>query len=170
LLDEYMARMPDDTMARLVSQINDYTSERLSLSRLPYAERIKRMKIPTKLFAEADVYTRVARGLTVHFNGSVFPSARSIAQLRNAQGLVCVCRWQLTHDGALPASLEDATRAAGIPVPLIDPYINEPVRLTTIDGQPVVYCVGADGKDDKARKDAWRPLYDGDELLAIPKR
>ncbi|MBN1588030.1 MAG: hypothetical protein JW888_00780 [Pirellulales bacterium] len=32
-----------------------------------------------------------------------------------------------------------------------DPYSDRPMRMTTVDGQPVVYSVGLDGKDDRAR-------------------
>jgi hypothetical protein len=171
-LDELMSEMPDDAMARQVASINEYTREELALDPLPYAERLKRMKTPTKLFSETDIYTRVARQLTVYGarESAVRAFAAGIALVRNAQALVCVRRWQLTHDGALPDSLEDATRAAGIPEPLIDPYTNEPVRLTVVDGQPVTYCVGPDGDDDLAQKDARRTPNDGDELLALPKK
>jgi hypothetical protein len=32
-----------------------------------------------------------------------------------------------------------------------DPYTDQPLRMTTIQGQPVIYSVGPDGKDDQAR-------------------
>jgi hypothetical protein len=38
----------------------------------------------------------------------------------------------------------------------VDPFNGKPMRLTRRDGQPVVYSVGRDGKDDGAQTDSDR--------------
>ena len=76
--------------------------------------------------------------------------------VRDAQGLVAVRRWQLRHAGASPPSLADAAKDAGLPAVPIDPYTGGPIRMAVIADQPVVYCVGEDGRDDQGRKDAIR--------------
>ena len=52
----------------------------------------------------------------------------------------------------------------------IDPYADRPMRMTFIDGRPVVYSVGLDGKDDRGLVE-WDFNPDdphGDVLFPLP--
>ena len=70
--------------------------------------------------------------------------------LRATQCLIALRRWQLTQT-APPPDLAAVVKAAGMPQVPIDPYSDRPLLMTTLAGQPVVYSVGKDGKDDQAR-------------------
>ncbi len=74
---------------------------------------------------------------------------RAEAILRGTQCLVALRRWQLQHE-ELPKDLDTLVKAAGMPGVPIDPYCDQPLRMAVIEGKPVIYCVGPDGKDDKA--------------------
>ncbi len=74
---------------------------------------------------------------------------RGMTTLIGTKCLVCLRRWQLTHSDA-PPDLESVLRDAGVSGLAIDPFGDgEPLRLTTIDGKPVIYSIGADGIDDQ---------------------
>jgi hypothetical protein len=74
--------------------------------------------------------------------------AKQQACHRGTQCLIALRRWQLEHD-TLPPDLTTVVKAAGMQQVPIDPYSHQPFRMTTIEGQPVIYSVGGDGKDDK---------------------
>jgi hypothetical protein len=75
---------------------------------------------------------------------------RGEARLHGTQCLVALRRWRLDHAGA-PPDLDRLVKAAGLPRVPIDPFAGEPLRLAILDGQPVIYSVGSDRKDDKAQ-------------------
>jgi hypothetical protein len=77
---------------------------------------------------------------------------REEATLRGTQCLIALRRWQLEHT-ELPPDLDTLVKAAGMSGVPIDPYSDQPLRMTLIEGKPVVYSVGLDGKDDKALSD-----------------
>ena len=55
----------------------------------------------------------------------------------------------------------------------VDPFDGKPMRLTALDGQPVVYSVGRDGKDDGGQIDSdrdQRPSGDLIDRLTSPVR
>ena len=79
-------------------------------------------------------------------------SLREEATLRGTQCLIALRRWQLEHE-ELPQDLDTLVKAAGMPGVPIDPYSDQPLRMTVIEGKPVIYSVGPDGKDDKALSD-----------------
>ena len=51
----------------------------------------------------------------------------------------------------------------------IDPYDNQPIRLAVVDGQPTVYSIGQDGRDDGGKIDNARSPDSGDVLLRLPR-
>jgi hypothetical protein len=82
---------------------------------------------------------------------------REEATLRGTRCLVALRRWQLEH-AELPQDLDTLVKAAGMPRVPIDLYSDQPLRMTVIEGKPVIYFVGPDGKDDKAllEWEGWR--------------
>ena len=42
-----------------------------------------------------------------------------------------------------------------------DPYSGQPMRMTTIRGESVIYSVAMDGKDDRGRMDVWENYKHG---------
>ena len=95
--------------------------------------------------------------------------ASAKARCRTAQALLAVRRWQLSHDGDLPPSIEAAAKDAGLRSVPIDPFDGRPIRFTIFDGQPTVYSVGQDGRDDGGRIDNSRTPDSGDVLLRLPR-
>ncbi len=77
---------------------------------------------------------------------------RAEATLRGTKCLIALRRWQLEHTG-LPKDLEVVVKAAGMPEVPIDPFSDQPLRMAVVQGEPVVYSVGKDGRDDKALAD-----------------
>ena len=98
---------------------------------------------------------------------SIQAFVRNQAALRGTQCLVALRRWQLEHR-ELPPNLDALVKAAGMKAVPIDPYCDQPMRMTVIEGAPVVYSVGPDGKDDKALK-VWnfRPGEPGDYVFRL---
>jgi len=94
---------------------------------------------------------------------------RAEVSLRGTKCLVALRRWQLEHDG-LPPDLETIVKAAGMPSVPADPYTGRPMQMTTINGEPVIYSVAMDGKDDRGRVDIWKspqPGQVGDLLFRL---
>ncbi len=79
---------------------------------------------------------------------------RNQVRLAAFKTLICVRRWQLEHGQPVPPDLATAWQEAGVTQPVIDGYgTGEPLRLTAIAGQPVVYSVGPDGLDQNGLRD-----------------
>ena len=78
------------------------------------------------------------------------PCLRNQAALRGTQCLVALRRWQLEHRES-PPNLDTLVKAAGMKSVPMDPYSDQPMRMTVLQGTPVIYSVGPDGKDDKAQ-------------------
>ena len=93
------------------------------------------------------------------------------AYLRGTQCLVALGRWQLENDQP-PEDLQTVVKAAGMTGVPMDPYCDQPMRMTTIQGQTVIYSVGLDGKDDQARSewDLNHTTPSGDLLFCLPAR
>jgi len=92
---------------------------------------------------------------------------RSQAALHCTECLIALRRWQLSHR-ELPPDLDALIKAAGMTAVPVDPYSDQPMRMTLIQGTPVIYSVGPDGKDDKALK-VWnlRPGEPGDYVFRL---
>lgn len=65
--------------------------------------------------------------------------------------LAAVRKWQLDNDGANPINLKQALMAAGIQVSPIDPHSGKSFNYVAGE-QVLVYSVGPDGKDDRAKQ------------------
>ena len=53
-------------------------------------------------------------------------------------------------------------------VPL-DPYDGKAMRLAVLDGKPVIYSVGRDGRDDGGQKDSKLDMQPGDLIYRLPQ-
>jgi hypothetical protein len=94
---------------------------------------------------------------------------RSQAALRGTQCLVALRRWQLEQRQP-PKDLQAVAKAAGMSGVPIDPYSDQPMRMATIQGQPVIYSVGPDEKDDQAQPaqfDQNSKMFQGDFVFPL---
>jgi hypothetical protein len=93
--------------------------------------------------------------------------ARHRAMIAGTQCLLAVKRYQLSH-GKLPENLADATKDASMKDMPLDPYDGQPMKYAVLDGQPVVYSIGLDKKDDGGRVDwGWDTQKPGDYIFRI---
>ena len=133
-----------------------------------YLERIRRSSTRPPSMDQADMHTRVTRGLSsAAFVAFTQALARSKARLRAAVGLIVVRRWQVGHSGNTPQSLEAAAKEAGLPSVPVDPYDGQPIRFALVEGKPTVYSVGQDAVDDGGRIDNARMPDSGDVVLRL---
>ncbi len=67
------------------------------------------------------------------------------------KALVALHQWRIKHKGTLPSSLEEVMKDLGYPDLPIDAFSNMPLRLTVLNGEPVIYSVGPNGVDEQAK-------------------
>ena len=168
-LDAIIARTTPEELSRQVEKLNEHYRALLGTANAPYRERIRVSTQRSKSLDTLDVHTRVTNGLLSDYAAFTRALSRSRAMIRAAEGLIVVRRWQLRHgrDDA-PPSLDAAAKEAGLPSLPVDPYDGRPIRLADVNGQPTVYAIGPDGKDDGGRIDGDRSPDSGDLLLRLP--
>ena len=86
--------------------------------------------------------------------------ARHRTYHRGTKCLVALRRWQLEHDTP-PSDLTAVIQAAGMKEVPTDPFSGQPMRMTMVNGEPVIYSVAMDGKDDRGRVDVWESSQRG---------
>jgi DNA-directed RNA polymerase subunit RPC12/RpoP len=95
---------------------------------------------------------------------------RGAAILRGTKCLVALRRWQFEHPQP-PPDLAALARSAGMTAVPLDPYTDQPLRMTTMMGWPVIYSIGPDGKDDRASPaqfDQKSGIFRGDFVFRLP--
>jgi hypothetical protein len=78
--------------------------------------------------------------------------------------LLALRQWRLSNRG-LPNSLASIVVGAGLKSVPIDPYDGKPCKLAAVDGEPFVYSVGRDGKDDGGLVDSDRDQRPAGDLI-----
>jgi len=99
-------------------------------------------------------------------SGGIEAYLRTEALLGGTKCLIALRRWQLEHR-ELPPDLESLVKAAGMARVPNDPYCDQPLRMTAIQGEPVIYSVGKDGRDDKALSDWKNGTQPGDYIFRL---
>ena len=169
-LDAFMSRTTPDELGAQLHKINEFYTALLGAANATYPERIRKSDERPESLEAVDIHTRVTRGLlSSALTAFTQNLASSKARLHAAIGLIAVRRWQLAHNREMPSSLEAATKAAGLPAVPVDPYDGRPVRFAVVAGQPTVYSIGQDGRDDGGKTDNARTPDSGDTLLRLPK-
>jgi hypothetical protein len=105
----------------------------------------------------------------------LMPSTQGMAQIearaklapRAAQCLVALRLWR-DRTKEPPTDLEAVVKAAGMARVPIDPYSGKPLRMAIIDGEPVIYSIGKDGRDDGGRIDSKGDRNPGDQVFRLP--
>jgi hypothetical protein len=148
------ARTTPDGLAQQVDRVNAYFAALLALKDVPYAERLSRLPDAPRFFPSDDDNARLVIRLLPAVQAFVAAAGRFGATLHASECLIALRRWQITHGGALPGDLATAFRDAGQPAVPIDPFDGKPMRLVLVEGKPVVYSVGKDGRDDGGLRDS----------------
>jgi hypothetical protein len=169
-LDAAMARTTPEELAVQVENLNALYRGLVDAANVPYPEWIWRVRQVPPVLNTPDLQTRVTRGLTQSaFESFTQVLTRRKAMIRVAQGLVAVRRWQFRHGGEMPPSLDAAVKEAGSSSIPLDPYDNRPVRFAVVSGQPAVYAVDHDGKDDGGNVVSRKERPGTDILLRLPR-
>jgi hypothetical protein len=160
----------DDQYAKEVDAVNRVYKALLDLAERTNLERDRACATGTMADPLRD--TTVAVYLEPHDGQQTIlqPSKRAEATFRGTQCLVALRRWQFDH-AQPPADLATLTRSAGMETIPTDPYTDQPLLMTTIQGQPVIYSVGPDGKDDRGLQAKWNQkstTWQGDFAFHLP--
>lgn len=101
-------------------------------------------------------------------------SEHRLNQTRDASLTMIALTLAKRRTGSYPATLDELTPDL-LPAPPLDMFDGKPLRYALIDGEPVIYSIGADRKDDGARlprnpyshyTGEWRPMADVSSMLA----
>jgi hypothetical protein len=146
-----------------VRELVRYYSALLELDGKPYAERIVKARA-LKITGDDDVLSRLVILMTADSESFMRAISRATASLRATECLVAVRRWQLGHRG-VPRDMKSAIQGSPLRAVPVDPYDGKPMRLTLLNGQPVVYSIGRDGKDDDGQVDSDRDQRPAGDLI-----
>jgi hypothetical protein len=158
--------LSDEDYAKEVAALNGFFATILALAEQPSF----RLKGAADLkAAEAAINETTFAWLLIPVESSVMEAIRrSDARMRGTQCLVALRRWQLEHAGETPPDLATVVKAAGMPGVPMDAYSDQPLRMASVAGKPVIYSVGSDGKDDQAQSE-WNlvPGLPGDFIFRL---
>jgi hypothetical protein len=160
------ARTPIDGRSRLVRELNDYYRTLLGLDGLPYAGRLDKIA-RLKITEGGDPFSRMVAMTVPAVLSFVQAMGRTSTTLHATECLIVMRRWQLTHRG-LPRTLTVAAKEAGFKAVPTDPYDGQPMRTAVLEGRPIVYSVGKDGRDDGGQKDSKYDTQPGDLIYRMP--
>ncbi len=151
--------LSDADYAKEVSELNSVYASILSTADQPAMERLQASTDAAIIEPLRDTK------LALLFEPSVAQNwqkalLRADATLRGTRCLIALRRWQIDHDGP-PPDLETIVKAAGMQSIPADPYTGRPMQMTTVNGEPVIYSVAMDGKDDGGRIDVWKSSQRG---------
>ena len=168
LIEARLARTSPEELHAEVARLDAFSRTLFDLGRVPFAERLRRLPEPNSFLGESpmDKILLDISPATAAFTQAV---GRQAAHLHADNCLIAVRRWQLGHDGP-PADLLEAVTAAGMPAVPVDPYDGKPMRLATVEGEPVVYSVGKDGVDDGGLVDSNKDSKPGDQIYRLLPR
>ena len=156
-IDAELDRMGREDFQREVRQVVEYYRKLIAVSRRPYQDQVAN-------FPKAEGFYLNLPGASRAKFPLIF--ARPVAGLRLVRCLVAVRRWQLTESSP-PTDLQVVVRAAGLDVVPTDPFGDGPIRMAWVAGEPVVYSVGADGRDDGGLIDWNNGERPGDFILRL---
>jgi hypothetical protein len=150
--------------ADAVAECSTYHRNLLAAAKLPYTERMAKARgAANGTSARPSALLDLYHALRIQPEILIDPLARAEAELHGLETLGAVRRWEITHK-ALPRDLAAACREAGLKAVPIDPYSGQPMKFVILEGQPVVYSVGKDGKDDGGKVDSRNDTQPGDVI------
>ena len=122
----------------------------VALGQKPYRERAAGWSLYETTFKETanrEMKLLIAPALMTGWGPMFEALTRGATKRHGAQALVALRRWQLTHTEP-PRDLAQVMSDAGVNAVPRDDYADAPLKLATLNGQPLIYSIGGDGKDD----------------------
>jgi hypothetical protein len=157
--------LSEEDYTKEVAALNKFYATILALAEQPDYRRQGKSRVKA---AEALINETTLATFVIPAEIAVFDLLnRRDGRLHGTQCLVALRRWQLGHKGA-PPNLATIVKSAGLSRVPGDPYSGEPLRMAVLDGKPVIYSLGADGKDDGAQT-VWNeaPNQPGDFIFRL---
>jgi len=164
-INAVFARMTPAGLAKQVDRLNAYYSALLALKDVPCAERLSRLPDVSKFFPSDDEVARYVTGLLPAVTQPVAAAGRMAATRHASECFIALRRWQLTHGGATPRDLATAFEGAGLSAVPSDPFDGKPMRRVFVEGKPVIYSIGKDGRDDGGLRDSDGDRHGGDLIF-----
>jgi hypothetical protein len=158
-------------LARQVEKVNGVYRTLLGLDGVPYAARQQKFATVRMLGGTDTLSILVQRtGLSQPLlGGFVQALAHAKATVRAMECWAALRRWELSHRGRPPRELVSATKAAGLKDVPVDPYDGKPMRLAILNGRPIIYSVGKDGRDDGGQIDSKQDVQPSGDLIYRPE-
>jgi hypothetical protein len=164
LLEEELKTRPA-VIAEVNTRIDPYFRDILSFDR-PLSQWPDQRLDPARV-VDGTLYSRVLEVLMPPAKATAETQARAELAPRAAECLIALKLWK-SRSKELPPDLETVVKAAGLPRVPIDPYSGQPLRMAIIDGEPVIYSIGKDGRDDGGRIDSNADRKPGDQTFRLP--
>ncbi len=154
--------------AKADAAINTHYRDLLAAAKLPFAQRQAKIQSASGFPAShSSAPVELARLLNDSESLVAVEAFRiADANLHGVKTLAAVRRWQIAHKN-LPNDLAAACAEAGLKSVPIDPYSGKPIKFVVLNGRPVVYSVGKDGKDDGGRTDNKFNRQPGDLIYSL---
>jgi hypothetical protein len=152
-------------IARVNARVDGYFRDLLAFKDKPVSQWPQKFLDPTRIH-DASVYSKVATITILPAPTFAQSEARAKVVVRAAECLTALRLWR-DRMHTVPADLVTVVNAAGLPGIPIDPYSGQPLRMAIIDGEPVVYSVGKDGRDDGGRFDSDSDRKPGDQTFRL---
>jgi hypothetical protein len=158
--------MTGDQINRMNSKVDEVFRDLLALQDRPFS-RWPHEPFDVKQFLDGSFYSKLPAILLPAARSCGEAEARAKAYVRCTTCLIALRMWMdRTHQ--VPADLDTVVKAAGLPKVPIDPYSGEPLRLAIVDGKPVIYSIGKDGRDDGGKFDSSDDRKPGDQTYRLP--
>lgn len=148
------------------TRVNQYFRDLLALRDTPTSQWLRKEPRPNRI-DDGSFYSRIPALLMPDVPNLAGSEARIEVQVRAAECLIAIKLWKYRNQ-KVPADLAAVTKAAGLPRLPIDTYSGQPLRMALVEGEPVVYSVGKDGRDDGGRIDSNLDQKPGDQLYRLP--
>ncbi len=132
-----------------------------------YANYIKFRPAALRFLTTRSLLATVATTLERQVDSFVLSLCHAQATVRATACLAAFRRWGLAR-ATVADDLFLAVRAAGMAAVPQDPFSARPFRWRAISGQPVVFSIGVDGKDDSGLLDSANDTRPGDLLFRLP--
>jgi hypothetical protein len=164
-VDNAIAGMTPAAARKDVDRVNRYFRALLTLAPKRPVDRLRGIPDP-KTLDSGDDLSKVVLLIKPEIQVLISAPGRDLANLRGTECLVALRRWQVVQKTP-PTDLLAVCKAAGLPAVPIDPHSGKPMKMAVVDGSPVVYSIGIDGKDDGGLVDSKFEAVPGDILFRL---
>jgi hypothetical protein len=157
------ARTKRAEVARVNASLSKHFRGAIELARIPYRDWDTSV-LNSDDIPGATAYGRIAKSMLPAFKECGASEQRATACIRASECLIALVLYHQTN-GKPASDLGTAVKAAGLKAVPIDPFSGRPLRISTIDGQVVVYSIGKDGRDDGGKVDSELDEKPGGDLV-----